>query len=259
MKGLAGKIVLVTGATGLIGGAIARRFAAEGATVAVASRQKKKALNWIESVGNESASRLVPVELDLASAASIRDAIEHLGATIGWPDVVIANASRREDLSRPMNELMHADFGRLFETDVGGHYLCARHWAESLREGHKASLIFLSSIYAEAGVDHSLYSPAMSPAPPQYAAVKAGVDGLVRYLAALWGSRGVRVNAVVAGGVRSAARQPEDFAARYARKTMLGRMAEPEEIAGVVAFLASDDATYITGECLKVDGGFCAW
>ena len=201
----------------------------------------------------------MPVELDLASTASIHTALEHLGATVGWPDVIVANASRREDLSRPMSELTHGDFGRLFETDVGGHYLCARCWAARLRDGQKPSLIFLSSIYAEAGVDHSLYPPGMSPTPPQYAAVKAGVDGLVRYLAALWGPQGVRVNAVVAGGVRSTARQPEEFVARYTRKTMLGRMAEPDEIAGVVAFLASEDASYITGECLKVDGGFCAW
>jgi NAD(P)-dependent dehydrogenase (short-subunit alcohol dehydrogenase family) len=99
----------------------------------------------------------------------------------------------------------------------------------------------------------------MAPTPVTYAATKSAISGLVAYLAATWREQGVRVNAVVAGGVARPDRQPGDFARRYAAKTMLGRMARPDEIAAAVAFLASDDSSYVTATTLTVDGGFTRW
>ncbi len=104
-----------------------------------------------------------------------------------------------------------------------------------------------------------IYPPGMASTPVQYAAVKGAALGLTRWLAAFWGARAVRVNAVVAGGIASGERQPEEFVRAYSRKTMLGRMASADEIASAVAFLASQEASYVTGECLVVDGGFSAW
>jgi NAD(P)-dependent dehydrogenase (short-subunit alcohol dehydrogenase family) len=99
----------------------------------------------------------------------------------------------------------------------------------------------------------------MLPTPVQYAAVKAAAEGATRWLAAMWGERGVRVNALVPGGVASTQRQSEEFVKRYSEKTMLRRMATAEEVASAAAFLASDEASYITGQCLVVDGGLTAW
>lgn len=259
MRGLSDQIALVTGATGLLGSAITRRLIAEGATVVVASRSAQKAQNWIEEHGKEYVDKLVPLEFDLADEGSINSAFQWLARQVGIPTILIANASLRDGFSRPSVQLSYDSFSRLFEADVTGHYTCARYMVEQLVPETRVSIVFLSSVYALVGVDHSIYPTGMVHTPVQYAAVKSGTLGLTRYLAALWGQEDVRVNAVVAGGVRSSARQPDEFVRNYARKTMLGRMADPEEVASAVVFLASPEASYITGECLVVDGGFSAW
>jgi len=259
MKGLSGRIALVTGATGLLGCAITRRLAAANVTVLVASRHAEKAKKWISEQSSEYASKLIPLELNLTNENSIKFVFEKIVRKVGTPTILVANASLRDGLATPFNKLTYSNFNRLCEVDVAGHFLCARYLVEQLSSDTRASIVFLSSIYSIMGVDQSIYHSGMSPTPVQYAAVKSAILGLTRYLAAFWGRRGVRVNAVLAGGVRSVTRQSDEFVRNYASRTMLGRMATPEEIASAVAFLASDDASYITGECLVVDGGFSAW
>lgn len=255
MRGLQGRVALVTGATGLLGSAIAMRLAAEGTTVAIGSRNLSKAKRWVEEAGN---TKYIPLQIDLADEHSIAAGIEELRKGVGVPTVLVANASLREGLNVPLAELDHESLTKLFNVDVAGHVLLMRECVERL-EGKPASLVFLSSIYAHVGVDASIYPAGMAGAPVQYAAVKAAAEGATRWLAATWGARGVRVNALVPGGVISSARQSEEFVKRYSMKTMLGRMASADEIASAAAFLASDESSYITGQCLVVDGGLTAW
>jgi NAD(P)-dependent dehydrogenase (short-subunit alcohol dehydrogenase family) len=257
MKGLKGRVALVTGASGLLGSAISTRLAAEQATVIIASRELSRAKHWCAQ--NPSADgKYLPVQLDLSDEKSVLDCLDKIVSEAGVPTIIVANASLREGLAVPFEKITHDSFTKLFDVDVAGHVLLLRNAVDRLA-GKPASFVFLSSIYGKVGVDRSLYPEGMAPAPVQYAAVKAAALGTTRWLAALWGERGVRVNALVSGGVSFKGRQPEEFVKNYSAKTMLRRMASPEEVASAAAFLASDESSYVTGQCLVVDGGLTAW
>lgn len=258
MNGLKGRVALVTGATGLLGSAIATRLAAEQATVAVTSRNLSKAKLWAADNAGRTSARYVPVQLDLADEQSIRACLDDVVDQVGVPTIIVANASLREGLGVPFEKITHDSFTNLFGVDVAGHILLLQRSVERLA-GQPASMVFLSSIYGQAGVDHGIYPKGMMPTPVQYAAVKAAAEGATRWLAAKWGERGVRVNCLVPGGIASSQRQSEEFVKRYSEKTMLRRMASAEEVASAAVFLASDEASYITGQCLVVDGGLTAW
>lgn len=259
MTRLDGRRALVTGGTGLIGGAVCLRLAAEGAEVAVGSRSPERSKRWIAENGGQWAGHLVPFALNLLEKDSIEAAIRELQESFGPPDVLVACASHRDALAKDLSTEPHEAFASLAAADLAGHFHLARLVVEKIGSDTPGSIVFLSSIYADNAVDTSIYPEGMERTPIHYSVTKAGVGAMVRELAARWGRSNIRVNAVVSGGVHSAERQPAEFVRRYTQKTMLGRMATPEEIAATVAFLASPDSSYVTAECLWVDGGFSSW
>jgi len=248
---LRGEIAVVTGGSGLIGSAICRRLAGEGAVVIAASRS---AATDRSRPARKSSGKIIPVVMDVTDERSVKTAFAEIVKRYSAPRILVANASCREALESSFDRIAAQHFADLCAVDIAGHFLCAQQFAAALPKSESGSIVFLSSIYAIAGAD-----PELSSAPPQYGAAKGALLGLTRSLAARWGRRGIRVNAVIAGGVEAPGRQSAKFRAAYGRKTMLRRMARAEEIASAVAFLASDDASYITGAALAVDGGYTAW
>lgn len=250
MRGIDGHCVLVTGATGYLGKAIVKRLSEEGASIWAASRDLDKATEFVSSMGIE---KVYPCKLDLSDKSSIDEAFKMFHAQDKMPDILVANASLRDGLETDMSDLDYKNFANLFSVDVGGHFLCA----QAMSSYRCTSIVFVSSVYAINGVDMSIYFEGIAPAPLQYSTVKSGMLAMTKYLAARWGKHNIRVNAVVAGGIEN--NHPKEFIDNYSKKTMLDRMGKPDEIASSIAFLVSEDASYITGECLVVDGGFSAW
>jgi 3-oxoacyl-[acyl-carrier protein] reductase len=225
--------VLVTGGNRGIGLAIARRLAAGGDSVTVTSRSGEP----VEGLG------VVPC--DVRDPASIDMAFGAVEAEHGPVEVLVANAGMtRDQLLALMSE---DDFGAVLDTNLTGAYRVARRAVRGMMRMRRGRLIFISSVVG-------LYGSAGQ---ANYAASKAGLVGLARSLARELGSRGITSNVVAPGFVESdmTAGLPEQRKAAILGAIPLGRYASADEVAGAVAFLAGQDAAYITGAVIPVDGG----
>jgi 3-oxoacyl-[acyl-carrier protein] reductase len=225
--------VLVTGGNRGIGLAVARRLAADGNKVTVASRS------------GEEAEGLPAVRCDVRDSESVDQAFGAVEARQGPVEVLVANAGIAHDqLLALMSE---DDFTSVLDTNLTGAYRVARRAVRPMMRLRHGRLIFISSVVGLLG----------SAGQANYAASKAGLVGLARSLARELGSRNITSNVVAPGFVDTdmTAALPEERKAAILAGVPLGRLASAAEVAGVVAFLAGDDAAYVTGAVIPVDGG----
>lgn len=236
MTDLEGRTALVTGASRGIGEHSARALAAKGARVALAARSTAD----LERIAGE-LEGAVALEVDLSNPGAGADLAARAVAALGGVDILVNNAGVSE---QPGNEagVMQVNYISPLETT---NALIA----QMAERGH-GSIIHISSIAGQSGIAES----------PTYSASKAAIDSLTRTQATAFGGQGVRVNAVAPGLIITdmweAGRKVPGLADGLERHIALGRWGVPEEIASVVAFLAGDDARYVTGQTIVVDGGF---
>ena len=239
---VAGKVALVTGARRGIGLATARVLAAEGAKVVLGDvADLDEAVAAVREAGGEAIS----TQLDVTSAASAEAAVKLAVDRFGALDILVNNAgiAGRGALLDVTDEL----WDRILTVNLKGPFICARAAVPKMRSG--SAIVNVASLAGRAS------SPAMACA---YSASKAGLLGLTRHLAKELAPLGIRVAAVNPGVVETSMMQLGYDAERLAetlRTVPLGRPAQPEEIARVIAFLASDDASYVTGASLDTNGG----
>jgi glucose 1-dehydrogenase len=255
MRGLKGKNVLVTGGTSGIGQAIAVRFAEHGANVAInylrdpgeATETESQVHACVAKVRQEGV-RDVLVGADVSDeddvARMVADAIEQLGGV----DVLVNNAGIQ--ISRPSHELTSAEFDKVLAVNLRGSFLCAREAIKHyLDEEKPGAIVNVSSVHQ------------LIPKPNYlgYSVSKGGMMNLTRTLALEYAGRGIRVNAVGPGAtvtpINRAWVDDPDKRAMVTDHIPMPRPGDADEMAGVVAFLASDDAAYITGQTIFVDGG----
>lgn len=233
---LEGRLALVTGASRGIGRAIAHELARAGATVVLGYRTGREEA---ESLAAELGARAI--EADVSSADGARRLVEEAGDV----DVLVNNAGLTRDgvLARMSDD----DWRAVIETNLSSVFYTCRAVTRPMMRKRRGAIVNVSSVV---GV-HGNFGQT------NYAASKAGIIGFTKSLARELGSRGVRANVVAPGYVRTRLTDvlPEEATRAMVSATPLGRIAEPEEVAGAVRFLASDDASFITGAVLLVDGG----
>jgi NAD(P)-dependent dehydrogenase (short-subunit alcohol dehydrogenase family) len=244
------RVALVTGATSGIGLATALELAAQGAQVVVASRDEGRARAAAESVERAGAQALA-VAGDLTAPGGPEQVVEHGFAWRGRLDVLVNNAGM--PMAADSVELTADDLRATLELDLVAPFLCARAAGRRMLSAGRGVIVNVGSVASHLGM----------PRRAAYVAAKHGLAGLTRTLAAEWGPLGVRVVSVDPGyaateRVRGRVRSGELDDATMVAGTPLGRLAEPEEIARVIAFLASDAASYVTGAGVLVDGGWTA-
>lgn len=245
-----GKVIIVTGGSSGMGKYMAKRFVADGAHVVITGRRMEALEETKKEIETPTGGKVLPIAMDVRDPELVAEMVKRTDAEFGKIDALINNAAG--NFICPAEKLSINGWNSVINIVLNGTFYCSRevgnYW---IQNGQKGSIINMVATYAwnaGAGVIHS-------------ACAKAGVLAMTRTLAVEWGRKyGFRVNAIAPGPIERTGGadklwESEEAARRTLASVPLGRLGTPEEIAALAAFLLSDDAAYINGECITMDGG----
>jgi NAD(P)-dependent dehydrogenase (short-subunit alcohol dehydrogenase family) len=236
------KIIIVTGGSGLLGKEIINNLTTKGAI----------AIN--ADIGVETDLNKNLLKVDITSEESIIESIGVAADFYGKIDGLVNNAyPRTKDWGCKFEDITYSSWKTNVDMQMNTTFLFIQKIMPELLKT-KGSIVNIASIYGVVGNDFTIYENTNIGTAAPYSAIKGGVINFTRYLASYYGKRGVRVNCVSPGGIFD--NQDSIFVANYENKVPMGRMGDPDDIAPVVSFLLSEEAKYITGQNLIVDGGW---
>ena len=241
---LSGRVALVTGASQGIGRACALKLAASGATVAVAARNQAKLAELVQEI-EVAGGKASAVPVDVADEEQIKTAFKAALGQFGKIDILINNAGITRD--QLVMRMKRGDWDSVLNTNLTSAYLCIQQVIGSMLKQRWGRIINITSVFGQMG----------QAGQANYAASKAGLIGLTMVIAREVGSRNITCNAVAPGFIETAMTSgfSDDFRQNALKAIPLGRVGTPEDVANSVAFLASEEASYITGHVLGVNGG----
>jgi 3-oxoacyl-(acyl-carrier-protein) reductase len=234
------KVAIVTGAGRGIGEGIARKLACEGATVVCVDRNLEDACAVAKSCGGESCA----VQVDVSGSAACDALVENIVERFGRLDILVNNAGINRDAM--LHKMTDQEWDDVIGVDLSGVFYMTRAASRTMRETRAGKIVNISSISSMGNIGQA-----------NYAAAKAGVVGLTRTAAKELARYGVTANAICPGFINTAMTRgmPDSILEQHVATIPLGRIGEPSDVANVVAFLASDEAAYVTGEVISVGGG----
>ncbi len=241
---LSGRVVFVTGASQGIGRPSALRLAKEGATVAVAARNQEK-LNELVAEITTAGGQAAAFALDVGDEEQVKSTVKAAIAQFGKIDILVNNAGITRD--QLVMRMKRADWDAVLQTNLTSAYLCIQAVIGSMLKQRWGRIINITSVFGQMG----------QAGQANYSASKAGLIGLTMSIAREVGSRNITCNAVAPGFIETpmTAVLSDEFKQSAVKQIPLGRVGTPDDVAGAVAFLASEEASYITGHVLNVNGG----
>jgi len=244
MSTLKDKVIIVTGGSGLIGKAILNDIVNKGGMVINADIDVET--NWDNKT----------FRCDITKEKDIKECVSWTKKHAGQINGLVNNAyPRTEDWGTDFDEYDAESWNKNIDWQLNS-YITFCHEVISKMKNSGGSIVNIASIYGVVGNDFNIYEETNMTPPAEYSAIKGGLINFTRFLASRYGKEGIRINCVSPGGVFD--NQPEEFVESYEQKVPLKRMAQPEDVAPAVSFLLSDEASYITGHNLLVDGGWTA-
>lgn len=244
MFSLKNKVIVVTGGNGLIGRQMITTLEELGAIAITAD------INFEKTTTNN-------FIIDITDEHSVKNGVKNILEKYKQIDGWINNAyPRTKDWGNKFENIPLKSWRENIDMHLNGYFLCCQVVLEQMKIQGFGSLINISSIYGLVGPDFSVYENTEMTMPAAYAAIKGGLNNLTRYLASYYGAFQIRVNTVSPGGIFD--NQSESFVKNYNKKVPMKRMASPKDITGGVIYLLSDEASYVTGLNLIIDGGWTA-
>jgi NAD(P)-dependent dehydrogenase (short-subunit alcohol dehydrogenase family) len=239
------KIILVTGGSGLLG----RSF--------IKDIYQKGGLPINGDISLTTDLDKGQLKLDITDNDSIKEGIDLIISKYGRIDGLVNNAyPRTKDWGTPFSELNPDSWRRNLDMQLNSYVFCCQKSINQMKEQFHGSIVNIASIYGVVANDPTLYFEANLTPPAEYTAIKGALINFTKYLSSMYGEYNIRANCVSPGGIFD--NQPESFVANYEQRVPLKRMGNPDDIAPAVSFLLSDEAKYITGHNLMVDGGWTA-
>ena len=263
------RVAVVTGALGQLGRQYCRTLVGAGASViALDLHADDASLEKAFPDLVEEACAPIAICADVTDKNSLEDALAAIVERVGTPDILVNNAAIDSPPNAPLEEngpfesYPMESWRNVFSVNTDGVFLCCQVMGGAMARAGRGSIINIASIYGLVSPDQSIYQYRRDKGetffkPVAYSASKSALYNLTRYLATYWGSAGVRVNTVTLAGVFN--NQDPEFLAAYEPRVPLGRMADETDYNGVILFLASDAARYVTGSNVVADGGWTAW
>jgi NAD(P)-dependent dehydrogenase (short-subunit alcohol dehydrogenase family) len=271
---LTGKVAIVTGGPGLLGKEFCQTLAEAGARVVVADINSN-GVNALTAALIQAGYHAMGVTTDVTQPESVQNLVNETLDVFGRLDILVNSAaldpkfdpqalaerSKQGTISGAFEDYPLEAWKAALEVNLTGMFLCCQAAVKPmLAQGKKGSIVNICSTYGLVGPDQRIYQRAgkqTSYKPVYYSVTKAGVLGLTHYLSAYYAGTDIRVNALTPGGIYN--NHDEIFLKAYTTRTIMGRMANKDEMNGALLFLASDASSYMTGSNLVVDGGWTAW